>query len=122
MKKFLIAPALILTLASVTYAGNCHGSKTVSVVEHDPVVIVESAPTVVVEKEPVVVIEEEPVVIVAESPKSVRQQVKDANREARATKRAAVQGARAAKFSRKAGAAYAEQATQQSVMRAYDAN
>jgi hypothetical protein len=114
MKKFLIAPALILTLTSVTYAGNCHGSKTVAVVEHDPVVIVESAPTVV--------IEEEPVVIVAESPKSVRQQFKDANREARATKRAAVQGARAAKFSRKAGAAYAEQATQQSVMRAYDAN
>ena len=120
MTKYLTLPALLLALSGVAQAGNCHGTKTV-VVEHDPVVIVESAPTVVVEREPVVVIEEEPVIVV-ESPKSVRQQVKDANREARATKRAAVQGARAAKFSRKAGAAYAEQATQQSVMRAYDAN
>lgn len=127
MTKYLTIPALLLALSGVTYAGNCHGSKKTVVVEHDPVVIVEDKPVVVIEEEPVVVVEEpvvvveEPVVVV-ESPKSLRQQFKDANREARATKRAAIQGARYAKFSRKAGAAAAEQATQQSVMRAYDAN
>ena len=122
MTKYLTIPALLLALSGVTYAGNCHGSKEKTVVvEHEPVVIVEDKPTVVIEDKPVVVVEEEPVVVV-ESPKTLRQQFKDANREMRATKRAAIQGARAAKFSRKAGAAYAQQATQQSVMRAYDAN
>jgi hypothetical protein len=119
MTKYLTIPALLLAMTGASYAGNCHGSKKTVAVEHDPVVIVEEKPVVVIE-EPVAVVEE-PVVVV-ESPKSLRQQFKDANREARATKRAAIQGARYAKFSRKAGGAAAEQATQQSVMRAYDAN
>jgi hypothetical protein len=87
----------------------------VVVVEQEPsVVVIEKAPTVVIEEEPVVVVEED-TVIFSESSKSLVQQFRDANRGSRATKRAAIQGARAVRFVRKANNAAAEQATQQSL-------
>ncbi len=115
MKKCLILSfsfVLGCACASVVHAGDCHGKK----VAKAPVVVEETVVVV-----PPAVVVEETVVVPAESV-SLRSAFKDANREARATKKAAVLGHRAAKFSRKAADAATQEAKQEAVMKAYDAN
>jgi|688.fasta_scaffold144788_4 hypothetical protein len=117
MKKCLILSVSFalgcVAAVPAAQAGNCHGDKKKVVV---------AAPVEVDVKEEVVVKVEEPVVVAVSDPISLRSAFKDANREARATKKAAVLGHRAAKFSRKAADAASQEAKQEAVMQAYDAN
>lgn len=138
MMKFLIPVAALLVLPAYANAGEAVVPPgTTVVVQPEPVVVQPLPPSVIVEnpcpappkadchgtKAAVVeeIIVEEPVVVV-ESGKSVRDQVRNGRKEFRATRANAYLGRRAGRFDRKASQTYAEQATVQAAMRAYDAN
>lgn len=137
MMKFLVPVACLLVLPAYANAGEVVVPPgTEIVVKPEPVVVKPLPPSVLVENpcpapcdpcDPCAaacaeeIIVEEPVVVV-ESGKSVRDQVRNGRKEFRLTRSNAYLGRRAGRLQMKAGQTYAEQATVQAAMRAYDAN
>jgi hypothetical protein len=110
MKKFLSLVA-IFAVPVTAHAGSCHGEAKptetrVEVVDRIEVDIVEAPKA------------DAPTSIIA-PPQSLGLAFRNANREARATKRAAIQARRASKFAAKAGDAAGQEARQEEVMKAY---
>ena len=112
MKKFLTTFAVFVSPVFAV-AGDCHGTKAPATTS----VLVEEKVTVVA---PPAFTAQVTASVVA-PPQSLALVFRNANREARATKRAAVQAHRAARFAAKASDAAGQEARQEEVMRAYQA-